>query len=45
MGRICKREKGRGDIGELDFVHPAKRLLKSYKETGAPVKVKRGHGQ
>ena len=37
---FVRRRRGRGDLGDLNFDHPAKRLLKEYKTKGAPVKLK-----
>ena len=36
---FVKSKRGRGDIGRMEFDHPAKRLLQQYKLNGAPVKL------
>ena len=36
---FVKAKRKRGDIGSLDFKHPAKRLLRDYRSKGAPIKL------
>ena len=37
---FVKTKRKRGDIGSLNFKHPAKRLLRDYRSKGAPIKLK-----
>ena len=36
---FVQANQGRGDLGSLDFDHPATRILKQYKKHGVPVKL------
>ena len=36
---FVKAKQGRGDLGSLEFNHPAARILKQYKKHGVPVKL------
>ena len=38
--KFVRAKRGVGDIGDLGFEHPAKRLLHHYKNRGAPAKMK-----
>ena len=37
--KFVKAKRGRGDLGPLNFKHPARRILQQYKKHGVPVQL------